>query len=255
MSFNWYSFNLAVQSATVITPSDENVQFPASNLKDKRNTKVFRSQSATANLVFDTITAQPVDSVLVKANWKTGRGFVGDLTIEANATNEWSSPAFSTTLSFNDEFNLGHVEFAEQSYRFWRIVGTGSGYLELSNLFIGKKITLESNSIDLGWSIQRVDNSRSRENRYKQKFTDVINEQDTVRASYKLLNKDELDTILDIFKVAQTYNPVWCIVDSTATIVNDKERFAGMFEFNQTGRPRNSNFALYDLNFVMEEVL
>lgn len=251
----WYSFNLATQNATTIVASSENAQFPASNLKNKKNTKVFRSVTASANIVFDMQTTEPVDSVLIKANWKTGRGFTGTLTVEANATDSWGAPAFSTTLSFNDEFNFGKVEFAEQNYRFWRIVGTGSGYLEISNLFIGKAIPFVTNSIDYGWTMERKDNSKSRSNRYRQKFTDVTNEQSVIRASFKFLDKTELDVVLDVFEENQTYNPVWLIIDDTETIVNDKERFAGMFEFDKIPRHRNGSFGLYDLSFAMQEVL
>lgn len=99
--------NLVEQDATVITGSTEDSFFPASNLKSTFSSKVWRSTTASANVVFDFVTTEPVDTLIVKSHYDTGRGFLGSLTFEANATNVWTSPAFSTTVSFNDTYNLG----------------------------------------------------------------------------------------------------------------------------------------------------
>jgi len=255
MTMKWYSYNLVNQEGTILTASSENAQFPVNNLKHDFSSKVYRSTTPSANVVIDILNPQPVDSVIVKANFELGRGFNGDLTIEANATDEWSSPAFTTTLSLNDEFNFGKVEFNTEEYRFWRVSGTGSEYLELANLFIGQKIELTSNNIDYGWTLSSNDNTKSKSNDFGQEFFDIYNIQRMITCSYKLVNKTEFDQLYAMFDYNKTYIPVWCIVDDNGIIINDKERFAGCFYFESIPSHKNSSFSLYDFSIKIKEVI
>ena len=131
--------NLVDQDATIITASTEDAFYPASNLKDPRTTKKFRTTATSGNVVFDFITTEAVDTIMVRGDALSGRGFTGTLTVEANATDSWGSPAYTSTLTFSDDNNIGfNVLTSDESYRYWRIVGSGTSYLELSNICIGK---------------------------------------------------------------------------------------------------------------------
>jgi hypothetical protein len=255
MTVKWYSYNLVTQDQTIITPSSENAFFPASNLKKDFSSKVYRSTTDSAQVVFDFITIEPIDSVLIKAHYELGRGFNGSLTIEANGTDEWTSPAFTTTIDLVDQFNIGKTEFAEQNYRFWRVSGSGSNYLELANIFIGKSVSLTTNNIDFGWKHLKKDLSKSKENQYGQRFSNKRNKVDDISASYKLLNRDEYDVIVDMINYHGTTIPVWAYIDDTETIINNKERFAGQYYFTRSPSITNGSFRLYDLNLRLKETV
>ena len=140
MSIRFLSNNLL--DGSVKTASTTNAQYPLSNLSNSLRTKTYRSTSNSDNLVVDLGTADAVDSFMLVDNWKNGFGLL-TLTLEANATDEWSAPAFSTSVTLDTKFGIAHSEFTAQSYRFWRLVMTSSlGYCELSNFFLGAASTI-----------------------------------------------------------------------------------------------------------------
>lgn len=252
----YFNYNLVTQPSTVITAGNENSLFPASNIADARATKVFRTETGTltTNIVFDFQTTESVDSILYRGHKLDGLGLSGSITIEANATDSWSSPSFSTTLTPDATFNFGFVNFSTESYRFWRITATASsGYLELGKIFIGAKVELANNNIDYGWTIEEKDLARVSKNSYGQKFIDTKTTQKMIKASLKLLTKSELDTMLAVFDSNGTHTPVWVVIDSDEVIVNDLERFAGYFYFDKNPTVKNDHFSLYSLNLSLSE--
>ena len=134
MSFEIYHDNLIDQST--ITASSENLLFPLSNIKDPRRSKVYRSTLNSANIVIDFNETSEVDSFVIVADKRNGFGFSA-ISLEFNATDEWTSPAATESITFSTQFGIGINEFTTtHSYRFCRIVLTSSlGYCELSKVF------------------------------------------------------------------------------------------------------------------------
>jgi hypothetical protein len=250
------SLNLCTQPTTVITASTAESFYPASNLKDPRTTKKFRSTASSANIVFDFITAEIINTIAIKADsLGAGFGFTGDLTLELNATDSWGSPAFTIDITPSELHNIGYETFANQEYRFARLVATGSSYVELSNIFIGQYTQLANNNIDFGWSYVNTDLSRITKNTYGQKFIDQKNFQKEISASFKLLNVTEFTTISDLYDLHGKTEPIWFIVDEGETIVDARERFINQFYFNGDLVFKNSAYGLYDTSFALEEVI
>jgi len=245
-------FNLVDQDFTDIVGGDENAAFPALNIKDSRSTKVYRSNVASDNVVFDFKTVEAVDTVAIRANFKTGWGFNGDLTIEANATANFSSPAFSTTITPDNKYNFSFTTFTDKNYRFWRISGSGSQYLEIANIFIGKAHTLSKN-ISLNWKYNNNDQSSSTENRYGQKFTDVITSKRDISASIKLMNSAEIDTFNSIIDYLGESKPLWLIMDESALYSPSKNLFAGIFHFKKRPALTNIAFGIYNTSISLGE--
>ena len=256
MSFvKFFHYNLIRQDVTDILPDTEDAFFKADNLKSHFRSKVYRTPDGTltAGVTFDFITTEGVDSVLYKSGLESV-GFVGDLTIKANPTNaSWGSPAFSTTLSVSEKFDVGFVTFPEESYRFWRVEASNptGDYVELSKLFIGKHLSLEdSNSnIDFGWSWLYSDPSKIQRNRYQERFIDKLPQTDGISASLKLLNKTEMGKVMDMFTTNGTTEPVWFITDEGGVFSDDKHRFTTMGFFDRIPRPTNTHFSLYSVDF------
>ena len=257
-----FTFNLVVQPETVITAASENSLFPASNIKDPRTTKVHRTETSTLSnsIVFDMVTIEQVDAVMVIPNFKTGfSGISGDITIEANSTDNWSSPSLSTTMTPNDSFGLAYKFWTSvQEYRFWRLSFSNTqDYAEISKVFIGVDAmrSITQNNIDFGWTKQPSDMSTFRRNRYKQRFVDEIGFQDIYKFSYKLLNAAEYDALVNGLEEVGETTPFWMMVDSSASIITDEERFAGCFYLNSMPTITNRAFGLYDLSISAEQCL
>lgn len=251
----FFYYNLVNQSATVITPSTENAQYPASNLKHDFRTKIFRSTASSANIVFDFITAEEVDSIIVVDNPLNGFGFNGALTIEANATDSWGSPAFSTTLTPSTEFGFGLKTLtAAQSYRYWRISGTGASYFELSKIFIGKAFSPQRN-IGTGFTYEEDDQSRFTQSDYGQRFVDVLPSQKKIRGNINLINKANVDDFFDFINYVGRNKPFFCVLNESEEIINDFERLSGMFYFRDRPSAKHVIHGIYSFTVTMEGAL
>lgn len=262
MSFvKFYPYNLVTQDGTTVTASATNALFPETNLQDYRSTKCWRSQTGTLtdSIVFDFVTAQPVDTVMIKGNAVTGLlGFdVFPMIIEANPIDAWGAPAFSTTLTPDVDFNFGYATFPAESYRFWRVTVSNSvDFAELCNIFIGESVTLApTQNWDFGWQYLEKDLSKVTVNRYGQRFIDKIVRQRELKGDLKLLNPDELDIVLDMYDSNGTTEPIWITVDDidVPVISNDPERYAGCFYFDKMPSVSNSAFRLFNLKMSLIE--
>ena len=255
----FFYFNLVTQSTTLISAVNEDAFFPASNLKDPRKTKIFRTSEGIVDLavVFDFITTEAVSSVLIQAG-PEGLGFSGNITVEANATNVWTGPAFSTTLTPDETFSNGIVSFPEKSYRFWRITcsNPGGDYVELGKVFIGKELIinpLNDRNINFGWRLKSDDNSKVVKNRYGERFIDVINKTIGIRANFKYLSKIEMANLMGMYNYCGISVPAWLVIDEDELFSDNKHRFYVYGYFKDIPELVNNVFSLYDLSFEIEE--
>jgi hypothetical protein len=221
-----FFYNNLVKIAT-LTASTENAQFPLSNLKDDRRTKVFRSNGNADSIVFDFGFARSVDSVFLVDNGDALG--VTSVTIEMNPTNSWGVPAFSQVVTLSSVNGLGYVSFASQSYRYARIVMTNTaGYCELSKIFIGEKAQLGGLSFSYPLIYQSNTNANVQRNRMNQKFFDKINTQKIISGSINTMNKDEVDTLLQMLDYTSFNIPLWVHFDDMPSL-NDPLRLSGYY--------------------------
>lgn len=245
--------NLVDQS--VISATSENLLFPLSNLKHPFRSKVFRSTSNSTSVVFDLLETSEIDSIMVVPEKRNGFG-VASITLELNATSDFSTPGFSVALEINTKHNLAKAFFALQEYRFARIVLTSTlGYCEVSKVFIGKAIEFENGSgIDLGWKYQDKTLSTSKKNGYGQKFIDKRPRQKNISFALRALNQDELDQVFELYDGNGSTKPFFMFL-GTADMINDPARFSGMFFMENEPDILNRSFALYDLGVQIEEAM
>lgn len=255
----WYSYNWIIQNATdfVITSGNEDAFFPISNLKLDHSTKVYRSQEGTTNIIFyvDIKTFAPIDSIMVVGHALEGIK-VNSINVKASGTTDFSTPLFSYDLDINNSHNIATKFFSETSARYFQFtLGTTENYIELSNIFIGKKTTLASNNVGFGWTFENIDLSSLKFNRYKNAFIDQLNDLKRLVLSYKLLNQAEFKTLNDMFAYHGITVPVWFILDPNELIYSDLELFAGQFRFKSRPKITNIAFALYDAEIKIEQVI
>lgn len=233
MSLKFLSNNL-IDSA-VITPSTVNAQYPISNINVDHRTKTYRSTSNSDNIVIDFGTAESVDHFVIVDNWQNGFG-VTSVTIEANGTDSWGSPAFTTTASLDTKFGVSIKKFSSsQSYRFWRIVLTSTlGYCEISKMFLGAATEIPTNGVSYNWSYKNRDLSKQSVNRFGQKFIDDIGTQKEITGlSFQIMDKDEMDKIFSVFDVNRTVKPFFIYFDlETASLSNNDDRYNGLYYFS-----------------------
>lgn len=238
-----------------ITASTVNAQYPVSNIQHDFRTKVFRSTSNSDNIVFDLGSIEDVDTIAVVDNWRNGFGF-STMTIEANATNSWGSPAFSTTLTYDSTFGIGIKEFTEESYRYWRIVLTSTlGYCELANIFIGKATTIETNGVDYGYLYKKNDLTNVSTTRYGQEYIDDFGTRKSLDGlSFQVMNNTELDAIFEIYDQRRTVKPFFIkLGDGTNTIISNENRLNGLYKLKSEPSVKAKTIGYWDLSLSLAE--
>lgn len=138
------NYDNKVYNAT-ITASTESPQFTFSvALKDTRLCRVGRTIACTAEyVVCDLGAAYAIDHIHILNTNLTASATV---TIEANTSNSWGSPAYSAALT-QLTTDTWYVSLpAPQTYRWWRITFADStnpdGYVEIGALWIAPKLVM-----------------------------------------------------------------------------------------------------------------
>lgn len=246
--------NNLVETAT-LTASTTNAQYPVANIQDDFRTKAWRSTSNSDNIVFDMGSTEPVDYLAIVDNWKNGFG-VSTITVEANATDSWGAPAFSTTLTFDSTFGIGLKSITEQNYRYWRFVLTSTlGYCELANIFIGKAVDISTNGIDYNWGYVNKDLKKVSNTRYGQEFIDDIGQRKELTGlSMKVLNTTELDQFFEVFDNRRTVKPMFIDFSDDGNIIsNNSNRFSGFYKFTSEPRLVNRTSGFWNTTFSLRE--
>lgn len=253
MSIQFLSNNLITTS--VLTASTENAQYPLTNVNVDRRTKTYRSTSNSDNIVIDLGTAEAVDTFAIVDNWQNGFG-VTAITIEANGTDSWGAPAFSTTATLDTTFGVSVASFASQSYRFWRIVLTSTlGYCEVANMFLGTASKITTNGVSYNWNYRNRDLSTQSENRYGQKFIDDIGTRKEINnLQFQILDKDEQDVIFGVYDYVRTVKPFFIYFPlETDSLSNNDDRYNGMYYFKSEPSFQNVNSGYYNTSLSIEE--
>lgn len=227
MSLKFYAFNQV--DLAMITPSSESAQFPASNIKDPRRTKVFRSTSGgTVTIVFDFQEPVNIDAVLLadpkvrQFNFTTAR-------IQLNATNSWVTPPVDEALTINQDKGLAKFTWSTpQVYRFARLELTGAGdFVELSKVFIGEQTSILGRCFTYPLSYRQSNLGVISRNIYGQKFIDERVTQKSFSGSVGSMDKDEVDSLFEVLDYCSTTRPLWLLLDLEA--LNDTDRISGMY--------------------------
>ena len=257
MSVRFYSNNLVWHEDTSINASTENSFFTSENLQDFRRTKTWKSTSGSGNIVIDFGSAKSFDSAVIVGHPINGFGFDTPVTIEANSSDVWLTPAFSTTIEAADldsDFGFAFKDLGAQSYQYVRISFTASSEVEVSNIFIGEEIHLEDNDFDLGWKFKEDDRSRAKTNRYGQRFIDTINKQRTISGDISYMNKIELDQILELNDTNSIRTPLFFRMDG-ANIINNSNRIGGMFYLSRNLEFVNVSPGLWNTSISLIEAM
>lgn len=235
-------FNYVFESETDIFVSSTSTDFPKDHFKEYIRSKVFRTSAVTGTqyVTFDLKTIEEIDTFTMfphpMEGFKFSTGAV--IKLQANATNEWSSPAVDITVSVDEESEvISHFFNTDQTYRYWRIAVTDSlnayGYLEFGKIFLGKKLVL-SRVPSIGFTLKTEDQSRVSNTAYGHKYFDIYPNIRTIEVELTLMDEQDAYKWLDSFDRVGRVNPVLLSLDSQGTIFNDANRFVfyGTYEDN-----------------------
>jgi hypothetical protein len=248
--FKIYDINLVDQAT--LTASTENAQFPVSNLKDYRRSKVYRSTASSANVVLDFGETSEVNGIFVIPNKRDGFG-ISTITVEFNSVNDFTSPPYSVNIPLSSLVDLGHVSFTSVFYRYARIVTTSTlAYSEISKIFIGKELSLVR-GINYGWTLKDEELSLKTKNRYGQQFTDIITRQKIFGFAIHNLDKIDLELLDTMFDRIGESKPFYISIGDS-TMSSDYRRFSGAVTLDDVPTKTNAHFNKYNLSISAREL-
>ena len=139
-----YDNELDNLTAGSILASTESGGFTTENLLDTRlSTKWMTSDVTTQSVVCSFDAAIAVNTVAILGHNITS---ACTITLEANTTNSFITPAITTTMSV---YSGAIVYFysAVQNYRYWRISFAGQGDLSIGRIMFGSYLTVSPSSL------------------------------------------------------------------------------------------------------------
>lgn len=220
---NFLSENYNDIASASITTGAEDAQFPLSNLKIDATSYKFRSQGDTVVIELDLLQTRDLDTFAITGD-AAGTFDLTSVSIKTSVTNDFSlSPSLLVPLSGTN--NIGWVFFPEVSHRFVEITISGNGvYAELSNIFIGKRINLPFQNLDISsFRYRYFDQSDVKRNSNGQRFIDERFLVKNLVGTIRYLNTDELDILDAMFQRHGRNKPLWMIVDADGTSFVDSE--------------------------------
>tara|TARA_Y100001936_G_C16091405_1_gene686520 strand:- start:3195 stop:3971 length:777 start_codon:yes stop_codon:yes gene_type:complete len=254
-NLTFLSDNRVLEASLSMITGTENAQFPLENIQHDFTTKVFRSNEDTVEILVDLKQSVAIDSFAVVGSSVTGLGF-GDVSIYGSlSTNFTGSTEVSVDVSAEHNFGF-KLWNAGGSFRYWKIVinNTGGDYVELSNLYLGIR-TEVTNGLDLNsFKYSQVDNSKIKMNDYGQRFIDSFNKTKLLSGQIKFLNKQEFDTINNLYIQHGKSIPIWVIVDPDGVMASDGEYlFSGYFYFTKDLSYASAGPFLYNVELSFSE--
>lgn len=130
-----------VMNATITSFSENPYYLFSDGLKDSRLSRVGRTLAVSSQWIkFAFPVAVSADSVLI-ANHNLTAG--ASVKLEGNASDVWTSPALSVTLTPD---SIVYSTFSSASYQYWRItvndVSNTDGFIQIGSVFLGDSLTM-----------------------------------------------------------------------------------------------------------------
>ena len=126
---------------STLTASDANSAFPVTNSQDTRLSKLFKTTGTSVNIVIDLAESLTATGIFIANHNLTSSATI---TLEANATDVWTSPSYTNTIAYNAD--TIYELFATQTYRYWRLVISDAtnpdGVLIFGGCFLGTYLTM-----------------------------------------------------------------------------------------------------------------
>jgi hypothetical protein len=195
-----------------LTASSEASGFQASNTKDSRLSRVWRSSGTTENVVVDLGSAVSCDFVAI-ANHNFTSG--ATLTLEANSSDSWTSPPFSESLTW--DAGIIWKAFTAASYRYWRIViedgSNGDGYVKMGRVGLGTYYQLPGFTTRYKRTTRTT--TKVQKSQTGQVYADIGYRYRNYTMQWPLVEQAEADELEDMFDILDVAEPTFFVFEET----------------------------------------
>lgn len=235
-----------------LTPSSTQTNRNINDLKIPHLTRSFSFGTSSGNIIIDLGEEKNISCfVLGGTNLKTG----DTITLEANASDGWTTPAYSQTIPF---YKKNQLLFLDETFRYWRVsMSSTVDMVKIGHIFIGQFIQLDGVLPDINFEYNRTDTltmSGSLQpwgnigyDHFSAKFTfDNIKNSPQIRNGKTIATRDE---ILEMWNHIGSITPVYlCIFDEDLAL---EPPIFGVINQTQMKMARQSKYQSYkcEINF------
>lgn len=151
--------------------------------------------------------------------------------IQGNATNSWTSPAYSTTLTHTDFGMAVHsaTGLHTTGLRYWRVhiqdVDNARGYIEISSLLLGDTLTLTQGCPQFPLDVNEIDLSKVTRTMSGSSFAAMMGRTMEVVLDWQFLTKSEIESLRDLYADVGLGVPFHLILDPDEVFSTDMERW------------------------------
>lgn len=179
--------------------------------------------------------------------------------LQANITNNFSSPAFETTLTYNSKALLVENEdgLADQNYRYWRLLfddQNSNGFVEVGSVLLGNFIDPARGRAQFPFESSYTDRSTTIFAEGGESFSDIREHSQNFSIRWLGLQKEDTDELDLLFENFQTAIPFFVSMDADAVFTTSSNRNLRFVKFSSPPSYRllsPNNFA-YTMNFREE---
>ena len=181
-------------------------------------------------ILLDLGSAQAMDSFAILIDPLMGSQLSGSavVTLQANATDAWTSPSVSQVLTYDSNYTIyTHYFTSNQSYRYWRIKivdpNNTSLKTEIHKAFLGKKIAL-TRIPEIGFKYSLKSQSKKESTAYGHQYYDIYPIKRFIDFDLTFFEDADLQLLEQTYRLNQCHTPVLFCMDSQDEVL-DKDQF------------------------------
>ena len=212
-----YVTNVIDGAAVAITAGSEASGFPAINLANAQRTMLYRCGTtfSTETLVFDLGSALAADSLILLDHSILN---TTTITLQANTTNAWGAPAFSSAVAWQSSWILH--SFASQTYRYWRLVvakAAAGQQFDIGRLHLGPVVAPADPPDFDGFSRNMIDLSLSQRSVSGQLYCDPRPQARRLELEFTWIRDAQKLQFVNALEAMGLHTPFFVRVDETAS--------------------------------------
>jgi hypothetical protein len=216
MAIRLFYDNVVDYSTTITSAASENADLPVANIAHPHRKRVYRTGTSSASeaIVFDLGSAMSIQAVILLDHTLTEEA--ADIKLQGNATDTWSDPAVSETLTYSAG-TIKKVLSSPQEYRYWRIIFTKSGaseYRDIGRVFLGPVSTIEQSFSYGSLEIDSVDLSETEYSLAGQSYSIIRDSYDEISGEFYFITDSQMQQIESLCAYVGTHTPFFIAIDS-----------------------------------------
>lgn len=248
--------NLIDAAGVIFTAGTYDAAFPPANLANEHRSNPYRTGIGIAaeNVVIDLLTAKAVTAVILLDHTLTAADTL--IKLQGNSSNSWGAPPVDETLTWAS--GIISKIFAQQTYRYWRLIFTKSNANEqrdIGRMFLGTYFQPTEDPADL--DAPEEDLSRKTRSDGGQIYSDAADSFRVKELAFNGISTTQKDALRTFHRRVKTHSSFFLQLDQNGSgemseLLYGKLR--KMMQFKAAGFNSDGSLA-YDTKLEFEEAL